>query len=442
MRTFLLTCLLAAAAGAYTSQTTSTGTALRRPDIGGMKFLINQGVAAGIRNADGAVMITADSDPVAALQAAANTWSAAPNSIVKFAPLTTTSLVNDASDNQNVIVFLDTPENRSVVGSALAVTNVVYYTDGGIAESDIIFNPRASFSTNLAPKTYDLQSVATHEMGHALGANHSGILGATMFQGTVIQTNSENTLSADDLTFAADAYPAASAAGLYGTISGKVTQTTGEPVAGALLVASDPATGVTVGGFSSLTDGTYSMGVPRGRYIVYAEPADGPVFPGNLYLPDYKVNTLFKTTFFGGTEAPQLVDVSSGKAGADIAVASGLAPFDVQYLGTGSAGGSGDASFLAGASLLKAGQAVDLVLSGPGLDAPVTQDEVRLLGPGLTIRANSIRLDSQITINGSHPIRLTVDVAPRTDPMVASVVVVKNGVAVAFSGGLLVTPAK
>src|SRR5882724_8728819 len=142
MRTFLLTCLLAAVAGAYTSQTTSTGIVLRRTDSGGVKFLINQGVAPGIRNADGAVMITADSDPVAALQAAANTWNTAPNSMVRFAPLTSTTLVNDPSDNQNVILFQDTLENRSVVGSALAVTNVVYFTDGGIAESDIIFNPR------------------------------------------------------------------------------------------------------------------------------------------------------------------------------------------------------------------------------------------------------------------------------------------------------------
>src|SRR5258708_14069373 len=120
MRTFLLTCLLAAVAGAYTSQTTSTGVALRRTDIASMKFLINQGVAAGIRNADGAVMITADSDPVAALQAAAHTWNTAPNSMIRFAPLTTTTLVNDASDTLTFIVFLDTPENRTLVGSALA----------------------------------------------------------------------------------------------------------------------------------------------------------------------------------------------------------------------------------------------------------------------------------------------------------------------------------
>jgi len=442
MRTLLLVCLLAKAAGAYTAETTSTGVPLRRTDVTGLKFLINQGVAAGLRNADGAIIITADSDPVAALQAAAATWSNVPNSILTFAPLNTTTAVNDPDDNQNVIVFLDTPENRSVVGSALAVTNVLFYTDGSIAETDIIFNPQVAFSTNLSPKTYDLQSVATHEMGHALGAGHSGLLSATMFQGTVAQTNSEIRLSTDDVAFVSEAYPAPSAAGAFATLSGKVTLTTGEFVPGALLVAADPATGVTVGGFSSITDGTYSMRVPLGSYLLYAEPADGPVFPANLYLPDFLVNTLFQTTFFGGNAAPQVIVVSAGKVAADIAVAGGLSPFDVQYLGTGVEAGSGDASFLNGVSLLTAGKAVDLLLSGPGLDAPVTQDEVRLLGPGLAIRPGSIRIDSLITINGTHPIRLTVDVAPRTDPMVASVVVIKNSAVVAFSGGLLVTPPK
>jgi hypothetical protein len=442
MRTLLITCLLASAAGAYTPEATSTGVPLRRTDVTGVKFLINQGVAAGILNADGAVMITADSDPVAALQAAAATWSNVPNSLVKFAPLDTTTAVNNPSDNQNVIVFLDTLENRSVVGSALAVTNVIFFTDGRIVESDIIFNPQATFSTNLAPKTYDLQSVATHEMGHALGGSHSGILAATMFQATVDESNSQIRLSADDAAFASDAYAAPSAADALATLSGKITLTTGEFVPGALLVAADPSTGVTVGGLSSVTDGTYSMKVPRGSYLLYAEPADGPVYPANLYLPDSAVNALFQTAFFGGNAAPQLIDLTSGKAAADIAVAGGPAPFDVYYLGTGIAAGSGDATFLSGVSLLTAGKAVDLILSGPGLDAPVTQDEVQLLGPGLVIRPGSIRIDSKININGTRPIRLTVDVAPRTDPMIASVVVIKNSVVVAFSGSLLVTPPK
>src|SRR5207247_4604396 len=127
-----------------------------------------------------------------------------------------------------------------------------------------------------------------------------------------------------------------------------------------------------------------------------------------------------------------------GQATANIAVASGPALFDIQFAGTGSVGGSGDASVSPGVSLLTSGQAIDLILSGPGLDSAVTQDEVRLLGPGLTIRPGSVRIDPRITINGMRPLRLTLDVAPRADPTVASVVVVKDSVAVAFSGSLLV----
>jgi hypothetical protein len=383
-------------------------------------------------------MITADSDPLAALQAAADAWSNVSTSAVKFAPLEITSAINNPSDGRNVIVFLDTPENRSVVGSALAVTSTRFFTDGGIFESDIIFNPTAVFSTNLAPKTFDLQSVATHELGHALGANHSGLLAATMFPATAVQMNVQARLSADERAFVTDSYPAPSAADAYGTISGKVSLTTGEPVQGALLMAIDPETGISVGGFSSVSDGTYSFKVPRGSYLLYAEPADGPVFPADLYLPDDKVNAKFQTAFFGGTDSPQLLDVTSGRASADIAVTAGAAPFDIQFIGTGRAAGSGDASVSGGVALVTAAQAIDLILCGPGLDSFVTQDQVRLLGPGLTIRPDSVRIDSRITINGARPIRLTVDVAPRTDPGMITVVVVKNSVAVASSGSLLV----
>src|SRR5262249_21065828 len=191
-------------------------------------------------------MITASSDPMPALQAAANTWSNVQNSTVKLAPLETSSTVNDPADGKNVIVFLDTPENRSVTGSALAVTSVIFFTDGRIIESDIIFNPTVTFSTDLAPKTYDLQPVATHGMGHALAANHSALLASTMFQATAAQTAIQAKLSADDRAFVSDLYPALTAADVYGTISGKVSLTTGEPVQGALLVATDPATGISI----------------------------------------------------------------------------------------------------------------------------------------------------------------------------------------------------
>ena len=391
-------------------------------------------------NADGSVEITADSDPMTALQAAAASWNNLPASTVNFLPLQTTSAVNDPTDGQHVIVFLDTPENRSVVGSALAVTFFRIRGDGAILDSDILFNPTVAFSTTLASNTYDLQSVAAHEMGHALGANHSGLLSSTMFQGVVPQNNSPASLSADDVAFASDVYPAPNAGSAYGVISGTVSLTTGEPVFGAFLVAVDPVAGVTVGGFSSLTDGTYSFKVPRGNYLLYAEPADGIVTPANLYLTNDQVNTFFQTTFAGGLASPQLVDVTSGQAKVNLAVPVGAAPFSLLASGTGSLLGSGDFEIAAGPTVLTGGQAVDLLLYGPGLDSLGAQYDVRLLGPGLSVRQNSVRVDTNTSVLGSRLLRMTVDVAPQTKPVVASIVVVKNSVAAALSGALLILP--
>ena len=157
MRAPLLLCLAASlthVADAYTFRTTAAGTPLRRTDAAGIQYLVNQSTIAGMMNADGAVQITADSDPMAALQSAAASWTNLPKSTVNFLPLQITSLVNDPTDGQPVIVFLDTPENRSVVGGALAFTVIYYYDNGNIFDADILFNPTLTFSTTLAPDTF------------------------------------------------------------------------------------------------------------------------------------------------------------------------------------------------------------------------------------------------------------------------------------------------
>lgn len=442
MRCLILATLSVSLAPGYTFRTAAPGAPFHRTDAANIQFLVNQSTAAGMTNADGKVVITADSNPAAALQAAAATWSNLAAATVNFLPFQSTSAVNDPSDQQDVIVFVDTPENRSIVGQALAVTVVSYFTDGTIVDTDIVFNPTLTFSTTLAANTYDLQTVATHELGHSLGANHSGLLAATMFQGTAPQTNSQSALTPDDLALVSDAYPSPAAASMYGVLSGAVTLTTGDPVLGALLVASDPVSGVTVGGFSSLIDGTYSFKVPLGSYLVYAEPLTGPVFPANLYLaPDQAVSTSFQTGFFGGLASPQLVDVTSGKGSANISVTPGVAPFSIQLAGTGTVGGSGDFDIQGGVTILTAGRSVDLILAGSGLDVPGAQYDVRLLGPGFTVHPGSVHFDARTNIQGSRALRLTVDVAPRSSPLVAGIVLANNGVAVSFSGSLLVIPA-
>jgi hypothetical protein len=59
---------------------------------------------------------------------------------------------------------------------------------GEILDADIYFNPsdsRTSYATPLAlsatPAAYDMESILTHEMGHALGFSHSAVRNAMMF---------------------------------------------------------------------------------------------------------------------------------------------------------------------------------------------------------------------------------------------------------------------
>ena len=84
MRLFLSVCLSVTLLQAYTPWTPGTQNPLHRTDAAGIQYLVNQSTAAGMTNADGNVIITADSDPTKALQAAATAWSSVPTAAVNF----------------------------------------------------------------------------------------------------------------------------------------------------------------------------------------------------------------------------------------------------------------------------------------------------------------------------------------------------------------------
>src|SRR5438876_8949767 len=165
---------------------------------------------------------------------------------------------------------------RSVVGSALAVTLNMVQDDSRIIDSDILFNPAYTFSTTLAPGTYDVQSLVTHELGHALGANHSTILAAAMFQSMPSSEDLESRLSADDIACVTAVYPANGSAGTFGSIAGAVSLG-GSPVRGASVVALDVNAGVAVA-CRSRRDGTFVVsGLPPGMYMLFAVTLVAPV---------------------------------------------------------------------------------------------------------------------------------------------------------------------
>ena len=181
--------------------------------------------------------------------------------------------------------------------NALAFTVVFAATEGGfvdqfnrpvdfagqIMDADIVFNPSIQFSTeSVTPSDkIDLQSVATHEIGHLLGLDHTTLLSSVMFPTVTTGVNFPRALSLDDMAGISTIYPNG-AFGAKGTISGTVRTTSNAVVYGAIVVAvngnGQPAA-------SAITDaaGKYTIaGLDAGPYTIYAEPMDGPIVKANI----------------------------------------------------------------------------------------------------------------------------------------------------------------
>lgn len=251
-----------------------------------------------------------------------------------LAPLTRISSATACgSDGVNSICF-DQPDaaftpgvlafTRVITADAIGVqigNGPVSTEVGQILDADIYFNPSNSaitFATPSAlssnPKSYDLESVLTHELGHFFGFSHSAVWGAMMFpfapalgtfagvRPTLQQPDAP--LSDDDRTGLRNLYADSLDTTYVGSIQGRIVPAnplslpasapwvTG--IFGAHVVAVDVGTGSVVagalGGWSCQSpgpvqfDGSYLIShLPLGKsYSLYAEPLDGAVGPSEV----------------------------------------------------------------------------------------------------------------------------------------------------------------
>lgn len=88
------------------------------------------------------------------------------------------NLEQDPGDTVNTIVFTDLDDLRTIAGMALIKVLEYRDDDGEILEVDILLNEDYEWTTDThdcTPKAgvpLDIQSVVTHELGHALGIGH------------------------------------------------------------------------------------------------------------------------------------------------------------------------------------------------------------------------------------------------------------------------------
>ena len=184
---------------------------------------------------------------------------------------------------------------------------------------------RRNLSQDAISSSEEFFTTAVHEVGHALGLQHSWTSGA-MSTALTRATTHAKAVDADDIAGITLLYPKAGALAQFGSITGRVI-INGQPVHLASVVAIRPAASA----ISTLTqpDGTYRIdGLPPDTYWVYTHPlpaaAQAGLGPGDIQLPldvfgrPMTATGSTETLFYPGTRDPNSFTPIQVRAGATV----------------------------------------------------------------------------------------------------------------------------
>ena len=429
-------------------------TPLRWSTKAAISYMINPNGVAGFTTDLQKIVVTG------AVDDAFRAWSSIPGASIHFTDSGTTTLSGTAVDDVNVISFQDPGRTYSFPPGVLAATSVVSGASvgqvtlpngtlitvdfaGQIIDADIVFNPNVSL-TPVGGSGADLVAILTHEVGHLLGLDHTGVMSSIMNPfGESGSGVASRTVQSDDANSAAALYPDASFTPAAGAISGTVTNSSGAPVKSAHVVAISFPAGVPVESQLTGADGTYRIaGIPAGNYQVMVEPLDGPVglsnFPG--YYSSGQNN--FATTFLGGVSSPTTIPVSSGQtASANVVVpAQPASPLNITLLASSASGGGlAGLSFSVATQYLPRGRSYQLLPAGSNLGSDanmwlsVPSTDVSLQGAtstpanlqltGLTVRQQNITVSPTAALGPSN---LSLANASSTSVIPGGIVVTVN----------------
>ncbi len=242
-----------------------------------------------------------DGSHVTALRNAIDAWNAIGGMTLQLEEnrsSTQQSRTDWASDSIHLILFDEDdssgyfPDGTGIV----ALTPVYFASSGAILDADVLFNgSEFQFATRPSALRFDVQDVATHELGHFVGLDHSGWAGSTLYPYVDPLVLLHRSPSQDEICGLRGTYPAAAFAALRGTLRRTSNDTI---VRGAQVVALDADGRTRASALSNSTGGFSLIGLLAGGYTLYATPLDGPVSEGNLGS-GHTIETDFASTTLG-----------------------------------------------------------------------------------------------------------------------------------------------
>ena len=142
---------------------TSSGARVTCDDAGGFVHWMTPSIAWRLNAAN------QGAGAAAAVQNAMAAWTNVTPATYTLTYAGTTS-AGFATDGTNTLTWAN---GNGCTGGCLALTALVLVAGQVIAETDVTFNNAVSWNTN--GTDYDIQSVATHELGHTLGIHHTDV---------------------------------------------------------------------------------------------------------------------------------------------------------------------------------------------------------------------------------------------------------------------------